>query len=101
MTTPPSLRDYTIERELLTSPRQIRRRGTRGYGTVFSRFLLVPLILMTLIMTAWGIHLVIVRAAGPLVPGTVVDKFTEIDSEQKTQHYLRCDPRALMWATGS
>jgi hypothetical protein len=36
------MQEYQIEPELLRSPRRVRRRGTRGYGTFFTQWFLVP-----------------------------------------------------------
>lgn len=85
---------YTLERELLTSPRQLRRRGTRGYGTVFSYFIVIPLMLMTLGMVVWEVHMLTVRIAGPVVACTIDGHSTSRDSKGKPLFYVAYSYRA-------
>lgn len=41
-------------------------------------------------MTLWGVHLVVVRVAGPIVPGTIIERYTDINNDRKTIYFLRC-----------
>lgn len=81
---------YALEPELQRSPRKVRRRGTHGFGTVFSQWVIMPpLIALTLFIMAWGAHLVIVRASGPIVRCKITERYRKDDGEDhKTLNHL-------------
>jgi len=66
----------------------VKRRGTRGYGTLFGQFLIVPMLALTLWMLLWGLHMTLVRAAGKVVPCRIADRTIRQDSKGKPRHYL-------------
>jgi hypothetical protein len=80
--------EYSIEPELQHSPRMIRRRGTRGYGTVFSQLIIIPLVVLTLFMLLWAMHMTVVRLAGPIVPCRITERSIKYDEHGKALRYL-------------
>ena len=83
--------EHQIEPELLQAPpRRVRRRGTRGFGTVFSRFLAIPIVALAVIMPLWCLHMIAVRTSGPIVTAQIVDRYREANTDKDGwRHYLR------------
>lgn len=83
--------EHQIEPELRSGPpRRARRRGARGMGTVFSQYFLIPVVALALAMPLWTVHMALVRAFGPRVQGSIVERYREPDRETGDwRHYLR------------
>lgn len=67
----------------------VRRRGTRGYGTLFSQFFILPFVALTFFILLWTLHMTAVRLWGPVVPGRITDRYSKYDKhDNKTRYYL-------------
>lgn len=80
------MQTHTIEPELLCNPpRRVRRRGTRGYGTLLSQFFVLPVILLSLLMPLWWAHMLVVRTHGTTMNSQIVDRYREWDREDSNR----------------